>query len=200
MTHPSTLLQMQGAPDHPAPLADAVLVLIDIQEEYRSGALPLAGVTEAALIAGEMLTLARDKGVPVIHVRHNLTDAAPIFNPTRPTFGFMAEVAPLANERVIDKARPNAFSGTGLDDAIQQTGRRELILVGMQTHLCISATARAAGDLGYRTTIVRSACATRDLPDGSGRVINATTVHNVALSELADAFATIVDAPTAWTP
>ncbi|WP_206542627.1 isochorismatase family protein [Sphingomonas endophytica] len=68
----------------------------------------------------------------------------------------------------------------------------------MQTHLCISATARAAGDPGYRTTIIRSACATRDLPDGNGGVIDATVPHAVALSELADAFATIVDAPTAW--
>lgn len=199
MTLPMTLLQMQGAPDHPSPLADAVLLLIDIQEEYRSGALPLTGATDAAVVAGEMLALARDHGVPVIHVRHNLSEAAPIFNPTQPSFGFMPEVAPLANETIIDKARPNAFSGTGLDDAIRQTGRRELILAGMQTHLCISATARTAGDLGYRTTILRTACATRDLPDGKGCVIDAKTVQDTALAELADAFATIVDAPTAWT-
>jgi len=198
MTQPLTLLQMQGAPDHPAPLADAVLVLIDIQEEYRAGALPLNRATDAAVAAGEMLALARRHGVPVIHVRHNLSDAAPIFNPTLPGFAFMPEVAPLSDETIIDKARPNAFSGTDLDDALQQTGRRELILVGMQTHLCVSATARAAGDLGYRSTIVRSACATRDLPDGRGGVITSSVLQDAALAELADAFATVVAAPTAW--
>jgi nicotinamidase-related amidase len=58
--------------------------------------------------------------------------------------------------------------------------------------MCVSATARAALDLGYRTTVIADACATRDLPDGSGGIIDATTVHRVALAELADRFATVV--------
>jgi hypothetical protein len=35
--------------------------------------------------------------------------------------------------------------------------------------------------------------ATRDLPDGHGGVIAAATVHRVALAELADRFATVVE-------
>ena len=34
---PPTLRQMQGLPGEPAKLDDASLVIIDIQEEYRSG-------------------------------------------------------------------------------------------------------------------------------------------------------------------
>jgi len=197
MVQPPTLLQMQGAPMHPAPFADAALILIDIQEEYRSGALPLDGITQAALAAGEVLALARSNVLPIFHVRHTLP-GAPIFNPGSPTFAFMPEVAPQAGETIIDKSRPNAFHETGLDRAIRQTGRSELIIVGMQTHLCVSATVRAAGDLGYRSTVVRSACATRDLPDGKGGAIPAPLVHDAALAELGDAFAVIADCPSAW--
>jgi nicotinamidase-related amidase len=65
------------------------------------------------------------------------------------------------------------------------------MLAGFMTHMCISSTARAALDLGYRVTIDASACGTRDLPDGRGGIIPAATVHEVALVELSDRFAII---------
>lgn len=59
------------------------------------------------------------------------------------------------------------------------------------THMCISSTARAALDLGFRTTIDADGCATRDLPDGTGGTIAAKLIHDVALAELSDRFAII---------
>ena len=61
------------------------------------------------------------------------------------------------------------------------------------THMCVSATARAALDLGYETTVIADACATRDLADGNGAILPAAIVHQVALAELADRFSTIVE-------
>jgi nicotinamidase-related amidase len=93
---------------------------------------------------------------------------------------------------VIAKGLPNAFAGTALDERIRATGRKELILIGFQTHMCISATARSALDHGYRTTIVASACATRDLPNPLGGVTPAEVLHAATLSALADRFAVVV--------
>src|SRR5215470_14351816 len=50
--------------------------------------------------------------------------------------------------------------------------------------MCISSPARAAVEHGYRTTVAADACAARDLPDGRGGVVPASTVHQVALVEL----------------
>lgn len=58
-----------------------------------------------------------------------------------------------------------------------------------KTHLCVSATARAPRDLGFRSTVVRSARATHDRPGGRGGGIVAGTVRNTAWADLADAFA-----------
>jgi nicotinamidase-related amidase len=64
--------------------------------------------------------------------------------------------------------------------------------MGFMTHMCISATARAALDLGFKTTIVAAATATRDIPDPlGGTALAANTVQQTALAELADRFATI---------
>ena len=57
--------------------------------------------------------------------------------------------------------------------------------------MCVSSTARAALDLGFRVTIDANSCATRALPDGRGGTIGAATVHDVALVELSDRFAVI---------
>jgi nicotinamidase-related amidase len=89
------------------------------------------------------------------------------------------------------KRLPNAFAGTELHALLTKAGRKELVLVGFMTHMCVSSTARAALDLGYRVTIDAAACGTRDLPDGAGAAIPAATVHAVALAELADRFAII---------
>ncbi len=101
------------------------------------------------------------------------------------------ELAPVGDEIVIEKGLPNAFAGTDLASLISETGRKELIVVGFMTHMCVSSTARAALDLGFRVTIDAAACATRDLPDGRGGHVEAATVNDVALVELSDRFAVI---------
>ena len=104
----------------------------------------------------------------------------------------VAELAPAGSEPVVVKGLPNAFAGTNLHEVLRQSGRSTLILAGFMTHMCISATARAALDLGLRSTVVAGATATRDLPDPIGGVVPAETVHRTALAELADRFAVVV--------
>jgi nicotinamidase-related amidase len=60
------------------------------------------------------------------------------------------------------------------------------------THMCVEATARAALDHGFKTTVVAAATATRDLPDPlTGNTVPAAEVQRNALAALADRFATI---------
>jgi len=68
------------------------------------------------------------------------------------------------------------------------------VLAGFMTHMCVSSTARAALDLGYQTTVVADACATRDLPRPGGGTIAAADLHAAELAALADRFAIVCDA------
>ncbi|HEY0220132.1 MAG TPA: cysteine hydrolase family protein, partial [Afipia sp.] len=149
--------------------------------------------------AAKLLKLARNKGVPVFHVVHHGAAGAPLFDETTPQGAIIPLLAPVAGEVVIRKTLPNSFTGTDLDALVKSTGRSELILAGFMTHMCVSATARAALDLNYRTTVVANAATTRDLPDPLGGVIPASVVHRVALSELADRFAIVVKDTAALT-
>lgn len=187
-----TLLQIAGGAPRAATLADSVLVVVDAQHEYVSGKLPLAGIQAAITETARLLAAARAAGTPVIHIVHHSAPGRPVFDPTTVFAEIVPELTPLANEEVIVKRLPNAFAGTALEGRVAATGRKSIILTGFMTHMCISATARVALDLGIAATVVAAACATRDLPNPLGGVIPAAVVHETALAELADRFATVV--------
>jgi len=190
MSEAKTLLQLAGADLAPAGLRTASLVLIDMQNEYVAGPIAVQGATAAIANAARLLNSARAVGTPIFHVAHKGRPGG-LFDRTAERGQFAAALSPRAGELVIEKGLPNAFAGTELQARLDEVGRKDLIVVGFMTHMCVSSTARAALDLGFRVTIDATSCGTRDLPDGRGGIIHAETIHQVALVELADRFAIV---------
>jgi nicotinamidase-related amidase len=190
MKTPQTLLQLSGANLTPAKVRDASLVLIDLQNEYLSGPIAVVDAGSAIASAASLLALARQSGAPVLHVAHK-GPAGGIFDRASERGQIVTELTPLASEMVIEKGAANAFVGTELQDLLVKARRKDVIVAGFMTHMCVSSTVRAAVDFGFRCTVASSACGTRDLPDGKGGVIAARTIHEVALAELSDRFAVI---------
>ncbi|MGY4159465.1 nicotinamidase-related amidase [Bradyrhizobium sp. USDA 4461] len=190
MTAAKTLMQLAGIDLTPPRLGDSCLVLIDIQNEYLAGPLALPDANPAIARAAALLNRARESGAKIIHIAHKGAPGG-LFDRSAERGAIVAPLAPRPGEIVIEKQLPNAFAGTDLNAQLVATGRKELVLTGFMTHMCVSSTARAALDLGFRTTIDADSCATRDLPDGKGGTIAAKLVHDVALAELSDRFAII---------
>ncbi len=189
---PKTLLELAGAPADTSHLNNSVLIVIDAQREYVDGKLPLSGVEAALAEIGALLTRARKAGVPIIHIQHRGRPGG-AFGPDTPGFTIADAAAPAGKETVIEKSLPNAFAGTTLGEALAGLGRKQLILTGFMTHMCVEATARAALDHGFKTAVVAAATATRDLPDPlTGEAVTAAEVQRNALAALADRFATVV--------
>lgn len=183
MPHPLTLLQISGRGYPPAPLRQSTLLIIDAQEEYRSGALRLPGLDAAAAEIGVLVQAARASGTPIVHVRH-LGIQGGLFDPQGPRGQFLPELQPEAGEKVVEKRLPNAFSGTELHDLLQNHGRLDLIVCGFMTHSSVSTTVRAAKDYGYRCTLADSACATRDIPTLNGGVLSAADLQRAEIAAL----------------
>ncbi|MCH2110962.1 MAG: cysteine hydrolase [Polyangiaceae bacterium] len=169
------------------------LILIDIQNDYfPGGALPLVQPEQAAEQAGLLLDEWRAKGQPVIHVRHHMAPGVelPFLRKGTPGAEIFARVAPQGAEPVITKHFPSAFTGTELEDILAQSGAKRLVIAGMMTHMCVSATSRAAMERGYHVTVPRDATATRDLEDG-GEVVPAVLVASAHLAALAGGVADV---------
>lgn len=160
---------------------NVALLIIDIQEFYfPGGSVPLVNPEEAALNASKLLNEFRNNDFPVIHIRHNASSGGDI-HPI---------VMPLEDEKVISKNKANAFIDTDLLEHLKTLDITDLVVCGMQTHMCVEAATRAASDYGYNCTVVDDACATRDLKFGE-ITISAQDVHYSTLSSLNRTYATI---------
>lgn len=191
-SHPQTFYQLTGRGHAPANLSNATLLVIDAQEEYRSGVVQLPGLDAALVEIAKLLDAVRAQGGAIVHIKH-LGIPGGLLDPRGPRGAHLPEVAPLPGEIVVEKRMPNAFSGTELHEKLQSLGHLDLIVCGFMTHSSISTTIRATKDYGYRCTVVDAACATRDLPTPDGKVISAAEMHRVEMIALADNFA-------AWVP
>jgi nicotinamidase-related amidase len=190
MTIPKTLLEMSGADLTPPPLAQSVVIVIDAQNEYLDGKLALPGVQPAVEAIAKLLAKARAAGAPIVHVAHK-GSAGGLFDRDGHGGAIIEAVQPASGEIVVEKPLPNAFAQTDLDAELKVLGRTSLVIAGFMTHMCVSSTARAALDLGYKTTVAADAAATRGLPDPLGGVISAEALHRAALAELGDRFAIV---------
>ncbi len=188
-----TMLQMAGAAPTPATMADGVLVIIDAQREYTDGLLPLTGVGAAVEALAVLLEKARKSKAPIVHVRHKGSATGKAFNPTLSGFEIVQPLAPRDGEFVVDKGLPNAFAGTELASHLKASGRKNLIVGGFMTHMCVSATVRSATDHGFMSTVAADTVATRDLPDATGgATVAADAINRITLAALSDRFAWIV--------
>jgi len=189
---PKTLLQLAGADLTPSKVRDACLVLIDIQNEYLDGPIAVGDPGAAIANAKRLLEAARSSSAPVLHIAHK-GRAGGLFDRDAARGQIVTALTPLPDEAVIEKTLPNAFANTELQARIAATDRNNLVLAGFMTHMCVSSTARAALDLGYRVTVAADACDTRDLPNGRGGTVTADVINDVALVELSDRFAVIAN-------
>lgn len=186
-----TMLQMSGLAPAPATMADGVLLIVDAQREYTDGLLPLTGVQAAVDALAVLLDKARSAKAPVIHVRHKGPGKA--FNPSSTGYEIVKQLAPRDGETVVDKGLPNAFAGTELAKHLAGASRKNLIVGGFMTHMCISATVRSATDHGFMCTVAADTVATRDLPDATnGATISAEAINKITLAALSDRFAWVV--------
>ena len=175
-----------------ASLKDSALIMVDCQNTYRRGIMQLTNVEPAIKEAQKLLQMARDLKIPIIHIQHDAGVGTP-YDVTAEIGAISAEVAPKNGEAVVTKNYPNAFIATPLEAQLKALGIENIVLAGFMTHMCINSTARGAFNLGFKPTVVASACATRSLTGANGKVIDAQTMHDGALAAIRDMFAVVLD-------
>lgn len=167
------------------------LLLIDVQQAFDHPSWGPRNNPEAEVRMADLLAAWRNRGLPVVHVRHDSTEPGSTLSPGQPGNDFKPEAEPWPEEPIFPKHVNSAFIGTGLEAHLRERGLTRLVIVGLITNHCVSTTARMAGNLGFDTTVVSDACATFDFHDGDGTLIPAQTMHRVGLAELRGEFAAI---------
>ncbi len=172
---------------------DAVLLVVDVQQgfdQYNESLHRNNPGLERNI--ARLLDTWRATGRPIIYVQHVSRLPQSPLRPNQPGVEIKEAVRPRPGEPIVQKSVNSAFIGTSLEADLRAAGRRTLVVTGMQTNLCVSTTARMAGNLGFDTYVVSDATATFDNTGPDDRLFPAQLLHDVALADLHGEFATVI--------
>ncbi len=113
----------------------------------------------------ELLAVARQNGIPVVHVKGLQSGIKPWVHRKRGPSDMseemkkkgteiVAEVAPIAGEVVIEKTAPSAFQGTPLAFHLQSLGIDTVIMCGETTSGCVRASVVDAATHRFKVGVV----------------------------------------------
>lgn len=136
---------------------DAVLVVIDVQERLAAVMSRREQVLRAATF---LCQVAGITGVDVIATRQYPTGLGDI----EPRIAAALEAVETVGARVAsaDKVAFDCFREPAFCDALVATGRRQLLLVGMESHICVTQTALSALARGYDVHVAVDGCCARE--------------------------------------
>lgn len=153
---------------------DTVLVVIDMQESLAGVMDAREPVTGAAVL---LVQAAGRLGIPVIVTRQNPAALGETVAGVREAVGAHMPV---------DKLTFDATRDDGFVARLEQTGRRTVVLAGMETHICVTQTALGLLRSGYTVHVAADAACSRRSLD-----------HTVALDRLRMAGVVVTTAESA---
>jgi nicotinamidase-related amidase len=146
------------------------LLVIDVQNEYFDGALPIthpAGHLDRIL---EVMDAAEGK-IPTIVIQHHFPQPdKPFFQRGSHGWQLHKEVASRPREVLIEKTMPGSFTGTELEAWLRERGITTVAIAGYMTHMCCDTTAREAVHRGLAVEFLNDATGTLPLSNSAGAV------------------------------
>lgn len=177
------------------------LIVIDAQQEYFEGLLPIQYPARDASVKRirEAIDAAARAGAPIVLVQHELPVGAPVFASGSATFQNHPDVAAhegMAAKR-ISKQFSSVFAGTDLDAWLRGQCIDTITLVGYMTNNCVLSSAADAEPRGFAVEVLSDATGAIDLANEAGRA-SARQVHETLMTLLHSNWAAVADTDT-WT-
>lgn len=168
------------------------LIVIDVQNEYVSGRLPIEYPPPETALAniGLAMDAARAAGVPVIVVQHDSPDTAPVFARGSETWKLHPVVAGRQADHHINKTLASAFAGTDLGQWLAAHDIDTLAVSGFMTHNCDAATIYHAAHAGLKVEFLGDASGALPYENAAGRA-SAEEIHRVFCSVFHSSFAAV---------
>jgi nicotinamidase-related amidase len=168
------------------------LLVIDVQNEYVTGDLPIEypDVQTSLANIGRAMDAARAAGVPVIVVQNFAPAGSPIFARGTPGAELHPVVASRERDHIVTKSLPSAFTGTDLADWLAAQHIDTLTVAGYMTHNCDASTVNHALHAGLAVEFLEDATGAVSYENRAG-FASAQEIHRVFSVVMQSRFAAV---------
>jgi nicotinamidase-related amidase len=147
------------------------LLVIDVQNEYFTGALPITHPHRHFENILDTMDAARAAHVPTVVIQHHFDDPGMgIFQQGSHQWQLHPEVAQRPCDLLVHKSLPGSFTHTNLESWLRERAIDTVTIAGYMTHMCCDTTARQAVHRGFRTEFLSDATGTLPLSNTAGTV------------------------------
>ena len=161
------------------------LLIIDVQNGmFQEGNVVFSGDRLLKKV-NDLLKEARLTKTPVFYIQHNAPAGKPLESGTE-GWKIHSVIAPEHEDIIIQKATPDSFFNTSLDEELKKKCIEHIYITGIQTELCVDTTCRRSFSMGYKVTLVEDTHSTWDSKELTAQQI--INHHNSALNWFADVY------------
>ena len=173
-------------------MGNRALVVIDAQNEYISGNLPIAypELSESLVNIGVAMDTAVALGMPVVVVQQVAPETSPIFAKGSHGYALHEVVTNRSYDHHVEKTLPSAFVGTDLAPWLEARSIDTIVVVGYMTQNCDESTARDALHRGLAVEFLSDATGTLAMANQQGS-LGAEELHRAVLLVLQSRFAAV---------
>ena len=131
-------------------LEDSLVLIIDVQEKLLNAVFNKEQVEKKSAIIAEA---AKILGIPVV-----VTEQYPkgLGNTIPAVKDALAE-----DTEIFEKTAFSALNNEEILEAIKKHNKKQILIFGIETHICVSQTTAAFRELGYEVSVIKDACGSR---------------------------------------
>jgi len=164
--------------------AKRALLVIDVQNEYFDGNLPIEYPPTSVSLPNILraMDFAQTQQIPVLLARHNTPETAPVFAVNSHGWALHPDVAARPHDLLIDKKLASVFTNTVLKDWLHAHHIDTLTVIGYMTHNCDASTILEASHQGFNVEF---------LSDATGALPYANEAGSVSAQQIHETFSVV---------
>ncbi|QNU67691.1 cysteine hydrolase [Ruminiclostridium herbifermentans] len=168
------------------------LLVIDVQNEYFFGKLPIQYPPNSFDNILKAVDTANQHNIPVILIQHSSPqENASIFRKGSKEWEIPEGLLSKNHSHIIEKNLPSSFKNTNLEKVLRDMEVDTVTIVGYMTQMCCDTTAREAMHMGYSVEFLSDATGTIPISNSTG-TISAENLHKTILIIQASRFSKVL--------
>ncbi len=169
------------------------LLVIDVQNEYFTGSLPVTYPNDSLDNILQVTDAARECAITVVVIQHTAPPGSRTFAKGTPAWGLHPEIRKRDWDHLVEKKMPGSFTGTDLEEWLGKRCIDTVTICGYMTQMCCDTTARQAYHSGFSVNFLSDATGTLSFSNAAG-TIQDVDLHRAILITQAMRFSRVITA------